>query len=208
MGVSPATIDRSTMGQPAKYMGFHFVENEEDFPSLAPLHVELGFQREQSVATVFHALTCVQLYADFANSAEALADSVAAQMAHIGIFTVEGFCGLVIPPQCAALLVSDGWSKADFRTAVYERTLRSWDWLRENGLSTIEYQFFGVPANLRLAARPPFGEDPRTPAVAANPDRILVLIAGADAGAYPSYILPYATDFDPFSNVIEGGLDS
>src|SRR5262249_23579874 len=158
-------------GQPAKYMGFHFVENEEDFPSLRPLHVELGYEPEQSVATVFHALTCTQLYADLAYTAEALADTVATQMAAIGPFTVEGFCGLALPPQTATLLVKDGWSKADFRNAVYERTLRSWDWLAEHGLSTIEYQFFGIPANLKLVTRPPFGEDPRTPAIAASPDR-------------------------------------
>ncbi|MFH1484444.1 MAG: hypothetical protein ABIH46_00090 [Chloroflexota bacterium] len=46
----PGELDRSTLGQPGKYT-FCIGENEEESP-WAPLHVERGFQKEDSTVTV------------------------------------------------------------------------------------------------------------------------------------------------------------
>ena len=62
-------FDRATVGQPGKYTGYHIVENEDDYPSLQPVHVERGFSREQSVVTVFATNGHVQLSAHSEDSA-------------------------------------------------------------------------------------------------------------------------------------------
>ena len=46
-------LDRSTVGQPGKYAGYHVPEFEEAFPSLVPLHVMHGLAPEQNVITLF-----------------------------------------------------------------------------------------------------------------------------------------------------------
>ena len=46
-------LDRATLGQPGRYAGYHIIENEVDYPSLNPLHVDLGYDRGQSVVTLF-----------------------------------------------------------------------------------------------------------------------------------------------------------
>jgi peroxiredoxin len=52
-GARPGEIDMSTLGNPGKF-SFCIAENEEQSP-WEPLHVEMGFQPEQSTATLFAA---------------------------------------------------------------------------------------------------------------------------------------------------------
>jgi hypothetical protein len=126
-------LDRATIGQPAKYAGYHIVENEEDFPSLRPLHVERGFDREQSVVTVFGTGGHVQWSVHHESSAQEIVATLAHYMVHSGQLRRAGFCVVVIPPENAEIFVRDGWAKADIRQALFEGTTRSVAWAKRNG---------------------------------------------------------------------------
>ena len=132
-------FDRATIGQPGKYAGYHIVENEEDYPSLLPVHVEQGYRREQSVVTVFSTGGHVQISAHAEDSAQKIADTIARYLVGSGRLVARGgFCILIIPPENLGYLIRDGWSKADFRQAVFDGTRRSPAWLKSQGWSMRE----------------------------------------------------------------------
>ncbi len=171
-------FDRATVGQPGKYAGYHIAENEDDYPSLLPVHVERGFSREQSVVTVFATNGHVQLSAHSEDSAQKIAETVARHLVGSGRLVASGgYCVLVIPPENAGYLVKDGWSKADFRQAVFEGTRCTVDELRAQGW----------PARGRGAS----DDGEQTMAITGSPDDIHVAIAGGPAGGFIHYMLPY-----------------
>ena len=178
-------FDRATLGQPAKYTGYHIVENEEDFPSLLPLHVERGFSREQSVVTVFATWGHVQVGASAEHTAEGIVDAVARQQVGTGRLSASGFCVVVLPPEDAQHLVREGWSKADFREALYKRTTRTVAWLKQQGWTAVSAM--GSPHTGPVLP----GDEERTLAVAGSPEDIYVVVAGGPAGAFIQYLLPY-----------------
>lgn len=177
-------LDRSTMGQPGKYAGYHIIENEEDYPSLIPLHVERGFNKNQSVVTVFPTAGHLQISAHADHGAEAIVDTVAHYLAEGG-HIAKAFSVLVIPPECAEHFIRDGWSKEDIRRAFFEKTTRSSRWAKEHGW----------PSNSNpIAARggiPVPGDDERLIGSARTPEDVSVVIAGGPAGAFVHAMLPY-----------------
>jgi hypothetical protein len=178
-------LDRSTMGHPAKYAGFHIPENEEDYPSLRPLHVELGYAPDDDVVTVFGAGGSLQITAHEDNTADAIVETVAHALLGTGKLTNRS-CVLVVPPECAEYFVQDGWTKADIRQALFEKTTRSVAWLKRNGWAPP-----GTPVDPRGGEVLP-GEEDMPVAVAATPDDILVVVAGGPAGAFLHAIVPYS----------------
>ena len=180
-------LDRATLGQPGKYAGYHYVENEEDFPSLDPLHVELGFSREQSVVTLCATGGHTQISCHAEHSADAIVDTIAQFLVGSGRLVPVGgssFCMVVLPPENASYIVKDGWSKADIRTALFERTTRSIKWVKENGW----------PAGNMLGPRhEPVqpGDEERKVAIAGSPKDIHVVVSGGPAGAFVHFLLPY-----------------
>jgi hypothetical protein len=178
-------LDRATVGQPGKYAGYHIVENEQDYPTLRPLHVERGFSAEQSVVTVFATVGHLQLSIHY----EPTATDIVATLCHYvvggGRFNRSGFCTLVIPPETADIFVRDGWTKADIRQAVFEGTTRSVAWVKQHGESLT-----GGLMDRRGAPVLP-GDDELTAAVTGSPDDILVVVAGGPAGAFVHVLFPY-----------------
>jgi hypothetical protein len=177
-------LDRATMGQPAKYAGYHIVENEEDFPSLSPLHVELGYAPDQSVVTAFGAMGHVQYSVHHEATAQAIVDTLSHYLIHSGRLTRGGCIAIVIPPENAEIFVRDGWSKADIRQALFDGTKRSLAWVRRNGwtLGVID----------RRGAEVLEGDEDRMTAIAGSPDEILVVVAGGPAGCFVHAIFQYA----------------
>lgn len=166
-------FDRATLGQPGKYTGYHIVENEEDYPSLNPLHVELGFKPTQSTVTVFATGGHVQISLHAENSADDIANSVAQYLVGSGrLVATGGFCVLVMPPENLGYLVRDGWSKEDFRQAVFEKTKRSRRVLRSQGWERLN-------------------DDDEVLAITGNSDDIHIIAAGGPAGGFAHYLLPY-----------------
>jgi len=181
-------LDRSTLGQPAKYAGYHIVENEEDFPTLRPLHVELGFRPEQDIVTVFPTCGHIQISVHEDHGAEAIVNTVAHYLVGAGKLA-KAFCALVIPPEAAEHFVRDGWSKADMREAIYERASRSVAWAKREG-----WVWSAGPIDARGGAVEA-GDDVEQISVAASADDILVAVAGGPAGAFIHAFLPYAGSY-------------
>ena len=178
-------LDRATIGQPGKYAGYHIVENEEDYPSLRPLHVERGYLAEQSVVTVFAAAGHTQISVHAEQTAEEMVATLCHYLVNTGHLKLWGWLVLVIPPECADLLARDGWSKADVRRAIYEGTTRSVAWAKRNGWSRT-----GGLMDRRGGEIDPEDEE-RTLAIAKSADDVLIAVAGGPAGAFVHALLPY-----------------
>jgi hypothetical protein len=178
-------LDRATMGQPGKYTGYHLPENEEDFPTLRPLHVERGFRPEQDVVTVFATSGHLQISAHAEPTARDIAATLCQYLVGTGRLTARGFCLLAIPPENAEIVVRDGWTKADLRHALFEGTSRSVAWAKRNG-----WQSSGMPLDRRGGEVAP-GDEERRIAIAGREEDILIVIAGGSAGAFVHAFLPY-----------------
>jgi hypothetical protein len=179
-------LDRATMGQPGKYAGYHIVENEEDFPSLLPVHIERGFAPDQSVVTVFGTGGHVQWSVHHEATAREVVGTLVHYMVHSGNLRRAGFCVVVIPPETAEIFVRDGWAKADIRRALYEGTKRSVAWAKGNG-----WTLTGGLMDRRGGEVLP-GDEEREVAIAGAPGDILIAIAGGPAGAFVHALFPYA----------------
>ncbi|HUM15167.1 MAG TPA: hypothetical protein VL086_05720 [Candidatus Nitrosotalea sp.] len=120
-GAQPAVISMSTFGGPSRYSAC-IGENEEASP-WEPLHVEHGFDREDSTVAVLAAeapqivadtrsRTAVDLLTTIARSVEVVAHHKA-----VGL----GDTGLVFSPEHVKTLAADGWSKARAREFLWQR---------------------------------------------------------------------------------------
>ena len=87
-----AILDRSIIGQPEKYAGYHIPENEEAYPSLVPMHVELGYPRESSVVTVFATYGHIQVAAHPSqHNVKRMVEIIADRMVGTGHLSASGF---------------------------------------------------------------------------------------------------------------------
>lgn len=189
-------LDRATIGQPARYAGYHIVENEVDYPSLNPLHVDRGYDRDHSVVTLFSTNGHVQYGLSAAQDADETIAMLCQYLRGSGKMSAAGFTVVILPPECADHFVRAGWSKADIRLAIFESTRRTVRWAKENG--------WGVSGGLgeRIGSPVVEGDDERYVAAGATPDDIYVAVSGAYAGAFVHCLFPYGGA--PVSRVIEG----
>jgi hypothetical protein len=177
-----AVLDRSMMGQPAKYVGFHIVENEEAVPGLLPTHVELGHRHDDSTVTVYLVAGYTWLDAHAQQTPDAWVDTVAHYVVGVGRLRDTGYGLLLVPPESARLLADAGWTKQDVRQALYERTRRSVAWVKANG-DQIRMQ--------RERHEPVLpGDEERFMAIAGSPSPqdLPVVVSGGPAGAWPYYL--------------------
>jgi hypothetical protein len=169
-GSYPGTTCKATLGWPGKY-SICIAENEEASP-WEPLHVERGFEREQSTVTL--------ISADGSTRASDLDSSKG-----VGVLTnfaqrMEGPSGpeaiMVICPEHAKIIAGDGFSKQDVKKFIWERA---------------GYRMKDLPDetfNQRVKRRPDLKltRDSVIP-VTDTPDDILVVVAGGD-GSQSQYI--------------------
>jgi hypothetical protein len=177
-----AVLDRSMMGQPAKYAGYHIAENEEAFPSLTPLHVELGYAPEDSTVSLLFVAGYEWICAHGEQTPEAWCDTLAHYIVQSGHLQREGYAVLLLPPENAGLFVRNGWTKQDIRDALYERTRRSVGWVKRGGWK-VQWQ----RPRLEPVER---GDEEAMLAVAgsARPEDLVIVTCGGPAGAWPYYL--------------------
>jgi hypothetical protein len=182
-------LDRSTIGQPGKYAGYHVPEYEEAFPSLAPLHVGHGFAPEQNVVSLFSVVGHLQISAHAEGTAREIIDTICFYLVGSGRLTRAGDCVLVIPPENAEKFVRDGFSKSDIAEAVYQGTRRTVAEVKRGGGS--------VSAGLMDRPGGPVGpgDDRREVAIASDGSRVHVVVAGGPAGGFIYALLPYGGGF-------------
>lgn len=169
-GSYPGTTCKATLGWPGKY-SLCIAENEEASP-WEPLHVERGFDANQSTVTVISADGSVRASDLDSTKAEGVLTNFAHRM--------EGPSGpeaiMVICPEHAKIIAGDGFSKKEVKNFVWERAA---------------YRMKDLPDETfaqRVKRRPDLQltRDSVIP-VTDKPEDILVVIAGGD-GSQSQYI--------------------
>ena len=177
-GASPGALDRSTAGSPAKY-SFCFAENEEDNP-WEPLHVERGFDRNQSTVTVCGVEGPHNVNDHYGKSAEEVLLTIAGVIATPGCNNsyLRGEIIVALGPEHAEIIARDGWSKLDARQYLIENArIPSWHINDAQRRLMAEY----VPERL-------IGPDGRDGvAILGKPEEVTMIVAGG-AGRHSQVI--------------------
>ena len=175
-GARPGGTERSTLGGPAKFT-LSFAEWEQRSP-WESLHVERGFDADESVVTVFAVTGGPQVIVDqTSRSARQLAGSIG--LAVGAVFHPKSPTSdvlLVISPEHADTLARDGWTKADLREHIIAVTSMP---LRDR-LPTADIGGVGEPD----APAPSAEELERIVPKFRSPEAIHIVVAGGDAGKF------------------------
>jgi hypothetical protein len=170
-GATPGEVDMATLGQPAKYTCC-FCENAQASP-WPPLHIERGFDANDSVVTVVGISGTIEVVDSASRSAGDLAQTFAQSMLVAGNRGTPGLIGggeplLVIPPELAALFARDGYSKEDVKDAIFERAE-----------FPVERLSTAVREHLASVMRSSGAGDPARPLrIAENADDVMIVVAG------------------------------
>ena len=130
-GHRPGGTERSTIGWPGKYT-LCFAEAEERAPTWTPLHVERGFQPQDSVVTaVIQTAGPSQVIDQTSRTPEALGGSIGlkAAMARHAKMPAIGETVIIVSPEHYDTLARAGWTKDDLRRRIQEvgqKPLREW----------------------------------------------------------------------------------
>lgn len=121
-GAVPSIGDHATMGSPAKY-SYCFAEAEDESP-WEPLHVERGFNREISTATVMAAEAPQNVNDHRSKKVEDLLDTIIHTLAVAGCNNshVPGEILLIMGPEHAKMVKDNGWDKGDVKRYIHENT--------------------------------------------------------------------------------------
>ncbi|MDA0790190.1 MAG: TlpA disulfide reductase family protein [Proteobacteria bacterium] len=177
-GARPGGTERSTLGSPLKFT-MCFPEWEERHP-WDPMHVERGFDRNDSVVTLFAMTSGPALIVDqTSRTASQLAGSfgLCLEAMHHPRSHRAADAILVICPEHVDTLVRGGYSKADIRARIQEVTSRRALELAEDDITSV-----GIPRD-RLDQMDEEAQNRRLPKFASE-DNIHIVIAGADAGKF------------------------
>lgn len=121
-GYRPGGTERATIGWPGKYT-LCFAEAEERAPSWRPLHVEMGFQPEDSVITaIAQTGGPAQVRDDTSRTARALGGSIGLKI--LGLQHTRrpslGEAIVVVSPEHYDTLAAESWTKDDLRRRIQE----------------------------------------------------------------------------------------
>ena len=121
-GATPGEGDKSTQGSPAKY-SFCFAENEAANP-WEPLHVEHGFDPQDSVVTVMAAEGPHNVQDHGSITGRGILTTIAGSMKKLGgndfVMGVGGQPMVVFGPEHAATVAADGISKDEVKQFLWE----------------------------------------------------------------------------------------
>lgn len=165
----PGRLDRSTLGNPGKY-SLCFGEDEDGSP-WEPLHVERGFKPEQSTLTVFATEGPHQIYNQLSDDPQTLCVTMADAMANLGSMNIIGQQDVVVvfAGEHQDIFRQNGWSKAQVKQSLFSHAHRSIAEIKKAG------RMPGPVADADTRERRH---------VVRRPDDIVVISAGARAGAF------------------------
>lgn len=164
-------FDRSTLGHPGK---FTYCIAEED-TEWKPLHVERGFQPEESTVTVFAGEGPNQVSNSMASTPESILLSVADRMTALGTFNMinQQQYTVVLCPEHYHTCLSNDWDKKDVKQFLFENAHRPISDFKKYGM---------LPGEITE-------EDVQTLKTAVpSPEDILLLVAGGEAGRFSATI--------------------
>lgn len=161
-------VDRSTQGGPAKYT-YCAAENEKASP-WAPLHVDRGFARDESVVTVFGGSAPANIVDYVSSTPEGILYTAASTIAGTGSNNAYymGQIVLFLAPEHAATIAAGGWNKADIKAFLYDMARNSLRDLKRGGMWGMQFW----PAWFTAV-----DDDHRLPLVV-HPDDIQVIVLG------------------------------
>ena len=199
-GAVPGGTERSTLGSPMKFT-MCFAEWEERSP-WAPLHVERGFQHNESVVTVFAmsggpALVVDQASRQAAQLTNSMGLSLRAQH-HVKAHGA-GDTLLVISPEHVDTLMRDEFTKDDVREHIQHASAVSARELAANETNPV-----GIPA-ARVANMNDEDLDRKIPKFG-NKNFIHIVVAGSEAGKFSASFHGWASGSMgsvPYSQKIE-----
>ena len=179
-GGRPGGTERSTLSSPSKYT-LCFAEWEERAP-WEPYHVDRGFQREDSVVTLFAATGGPSLVIDqTSRNARQIGGTIG--MVLEGIAHPKGHGAgdtfLVLCPEHLDTLQADGWTKDQLRARIQEASSRP---LRE--LLQDEDSGAGVPLSRFGEVGPTEEQLNELIPKFADPASIHIVVAGSGAGKF------------------------
>jgi peroxiredoxin len=121
-GARPGEIDMSTLGNPGKF-AYCIAEHEEASP-WEPLHVELGFQAEQSAVTLFAAEPPHGVSEHAARDGRTLLKTIAHSLATLWNYRVclMSDALVILCPEHVRTLERDDFSKQDVRAFLFANT--------------------------------------------------------------------------------------
>ncbi len=172
-GAVPGVLDRSCFGHPGKFT--YCIAEDEAHSPWTPLHAERGIPPEESAVTLFAGESPHQVANQTASDPEAILASLADVMAAGGRLSLSGQQFVVIiAGEHRTRLSERGWTKKDVRAWLHEHAVRSEEDLARVG---------------RLPPPETATQPARQYRAVADPDDILVVAAGGEAGGY-SVVIP------------------
>lgn len=177
-GGRPGEVDRAALGQPGKYT-FCFPEFEER-SNWEPLHVERGFNRDDSTVTLYAGGAPTPIIDQLSRGAKSLATSYGLGLAaaghpkHYG----HGEIVVVVPPEHVDTFAKDGWTKDQVRARIQEVTAKpARELLRDDfcaeGLTQVQAARIGLDTPVSKFR---------------NPAEITFVVAGGPAGKFAAYL--------------------
>ena len=174
-GALPGEIDMSALGNPGRF-SYCVAENHEESP-WEPLHVELGFGEDESTVTLFAAGGLTEVSEHTARTGAGVLRTIAATLSMVWSWRRCGRVDAVVVlcPEHAATLSSDGFTKSDTRDFLFEHTgvpLRAFDHEGTEGTqardSYEEVLIDGEPHYRKFT----------------DPSQIRIIVAGGTAGKF------------------------
>jgi hypothetical protein len=177
-GGKPGEVDRAALGQPGKYT-FCFAEFEER-SNWEPLHVERGFQKDESTVTVFAGGAPNGFVDQLSRGAKSLATSYGRALAAVGHpkHYNYGEIVVIVPPEHVDTFAKDGWTKDQIREQIQQATMRP---VREL------LQDEDCAEGLTAAAAERLGLDTLLPKFRSQ-EMIALVVAGGEAGKFGAYL--------------------
>ena len=173
-GARPGEVSKSIHGMPGRF-SFCFGEMEEESP-WDPLHVDLGYDHEQSTVTVFGGQGTQNVYAGY-RKPESIVHMVADGMAcygNNGYITGTGNPLVVLTSGHAKVFADHGWEKRRVKEALFERTTIPLSQVtEEKSLSNPHYRNWDRSRSIQLCQ---------------TPDDIVILVAGGPEAYHITYI--------------------
>ncbi len=168
-GEVPGITDPSTHGQPGKYT-FCIAEAEEESP-WQPLHVELGYSKEQSTVTLIGAGGPQNLFTYGCRTGLEILDTFVGALCGLGHNNILFSTGplLILGPEHAATLARDGFTKRDVKQFLFEKARIPLSRFAEGtrrGILERRHGWFEVVGDLERTG------------IADHPEDILIVVAG------------------------------
>jgi peroxiredoxin len=182
-GARPGEIDMSTLGNSGKFSNC-IAENEEESP-WEPLHVDMGFGRDQSAVSLFAAEPPKGVSEHNAREGRVVLKAISRALATSWSYRVCAMIEaiVVLCPEHVKTLGRDGFSKQDVREYLFQNTAIPIKHYSDDGEGTQYVKFYresvvdGEPCYLKFR----------------EPEQIKIVVAGGTAGKFSAVISSWAT---------------